>query len=279
MNDSVIQFRGTVYESGYGLIAQKVMRDKDLSPVAKSIYAYICSFAGVGKDGKRSAFPGVKLMRNELGIKTDDTYYKHRKQLIEKGYITIEKNRNEGKFQNNIYYVESVPVEVEKADEVSLEEGSSPHPNNWGTESPYPNLSSTVKSSTIKKGTNSTRFTSTRFKEEEEKDIYIGKNNYLKHFQKNLQEKEMDQKIINNIINILIKEKITKVSYLDTEKQYEHMMEKMSNGIIYDQSKYFANGLIEIIKQKKASKSYQIAKKKKQEDRDTSMYYNWLETE
>ena len=48
--------RGTIYENGYGLIAQKVMRDKDLSPVAKSIYAYICSFAGADKDGERSTF-------------------------------------------------------------------------------------------------------------------------------------------------------------------------------------------------------------------------------
>src|SRR3954452_25037865 len=96
--DTVIQFRGTIYENGYGLIAQKVMRDKDLSPVAKSIYAYICSFAAVGKDGERTAFPGVKLMMYELGIKSEDTYYKHRKQLLEKVYISIEKQRQEGKF-------------------------------------------------------------------------------------------------------------------------------------------------------------------------------------
>src|SRR4051794_40896002 len=101
--DTVIQFRGTIYEKGYGLIAQKVMRDRDLSPTAKSIYAYICSFANVGEGGERSAFPGVELMMVELGIKTDDTYYKHRKQLLAKGYLTIEKNRKVGKFDNNVY--------------------------------------------------------------------------------------------------------------------------------------------------------------------------------
>jgi hypothetical protein len=161
--DTVIQFRGTIYENGYGLIAQKVMRDKDLSPIAKSIYAYICSFAGVGKDGERSAFPGVQLMMDELGIKTEDTYYKHRKQLLEKGYITIEKNRKEGKFDKNIYYVEAVPVPLEIEENVDTK-GNEPHPKKSGT-APYPKKSSTVKS-----GTNSNSFNSNSFKKEEEEE-------------------------------------------------------------------------------------------------------------
>ena len=45
--NSVIQFEGTIYENGYGLLAQKVMRDKDLPKQSKLIYAYMCSFAGV----------------------------------------------------------------------------------------------------------------------------------------------------------------------------------------------------------------------------------------
>jgi len=161
--DTVIQFRGTIYENGYGLIAQKVMRDKDLSPVAKSIYAYICSFAGVGKDGERSAFPGVQLMMNELGIKTEDTYYKHRKQLLEKGYITIEKQRQEGRFDKNIYYIEAVPVPLEIEKNIDTK-GNEPHPKKSGT-APYPKKSSTAKS-----GTNSNSFNSNSFYKEEEEN-------------------------------------------------------------------------------------------------------------
>lgn len=279
MNDSVIQFRGTVYENGYGLIAQKVMRDKDLTPVAKSIYAYICSFAGVDKEGNRSAFPGVTLMMRELGIKTDDTYYKHRKILIDKGYITIEKNRNVGKFQNNIYYVESVPVEVEEIDETkenNVPSGNSPYPKKQGKDSPYPKKSSTVKSSTTKKGTNSTRFNSTRFKEEE--DTYTGNNESFKQLQKTLKEKNIDQKTINKIINIFLSKNNHQLSLLDIENQHAHIMEKINNGIpIYDYAIYFSNGLIEKTKQKKASMSYKVAKINEQQNRDTSVYYNWVE--
>ncbi|KRE45506.1 helix-turn-helix domain-containing protein [Paenibacillus sp. Soil522] len=148
MHDTVIQFRGTIYEEGYGLLAQRVMRDKNINPTAKAIYAYLCSFAGSGKDGKRTAFPGVSLMREELAIKSEDTFYKYRKELVEAGYISIEKTRAEGnKFDNNIYYIEAVP-ERKIVD-------SEPYPKFSGTEKPYPKFSSTEIPSTEKQGTNS----------------------------------------------------------------------------------------------------------------------------
>ena len=131
----VVQFRGTIYENGYGQIAQKVMRDRSLSGTAKLIYSYIVSFAG--QDG--SAFPSIDLMMNDLGIKAEDTFYKHRKQLIDAGYITIEKQqRIKGKYFNNVYIIEVVPEKKAKK----------------GEDSPYPKFSSTVESSTIKSGIN-----------------------------------------------------------------------------------------------------------------------------
>lgn len=167
--DLVIQFEGTIYEQGYGLIAQKVMRDKDLHPMSKSIYAYLCSFAGVGKDGERSAFPGVSLMMHELGIKTDDTFYKYRKQLVQKGYIKIEKRRQTGaKFDSNIYKIVAVPVETPK---------EIPNPKISGMVEPYPKLSSTVEPSTVKSGTiiNSSIINSSIInkREEEEEDKVV----------------------------------------------------------------------------------------------------------
>lgn len=108
--EKVVQFRGTVYEDGSGMVAQKVMRDKTISMTAKAIYAYLCTFAWGGVDNERKAFPSISTQCKELGIKSDKTYYKHRKQLEEAGYITIEKTgRNElGEFKNNIYYIEAV---------------------------------------------------------------------------------------------------------------------------------------------------------------------------
>lgn len=107
MADIVVQFKGTVYENGYGQIAQRVMRDKSLHAVAKAIYAYLVSFAG--QSGV--AFPGVELMMEELGIKSKDTYYKYRHQLEDAGYITIEEKqpREKGQFGNNVYNIETVP--------------------------------------------------------------------------------------------------------------------------------------------------------------------------
>lgn len=105
MADIVIQFRGTIYENGYGQIAQKVMRDKSLHAMSKAIYAYLVSFAGQ----TRTAFPSVELMLDELGM-SEDTFYKYRKQLINKGYIAIEQQqRISGKFYNNVYVIEVVP--------------------------------------------------------------------------------------------------------------------------------------------------------------------------
>lgn len=134
--DSVIQFRGTIYENGYGLIASKVMRDKSIPKQSRLIYAYMCSFAGMDKEGNRVAFPSVSLQCEELGM-TEDTYFKWRKVLVERGLITIEKRKEKGKFERNLYFIEAVPVPKETSSE------------------PYPKNSGTENSGTEKQGTNS----------------------------------------------------------------------------------------------------------------------------
>lgn len=85
--DPVVQLRGTIYEDGYGLISQRVMRDKRISARAKAIYAYICSFASVGETSEESSFPDVSIMMGELGIKSEDDFYKYRAELVNAGYI------------------------------------------------------------------------------------------------------------------------------------------------------------------------------------------------
>lgn len=175
--DSVIQFEGTIYEDGYGLLAQKVMRDKNLPRQSKLIYAYMCAFAGVNKDGERTAFPSVELQCNELDM-TENTYYKWRKPLIDYGYIKINKQRDENsKFERNIYSIVAVPKErvIEINDNSNLEkEEEKPYPKNYGMdEKPYPknygavekalnqpfdpyrNSSCTVKPCMVNEGTNS----------------------------------------------------------------------------------------------------------------------------
>lgn len=98
-----------LYKDGYGIIAKKAMRDKNLSIEAKAIYSYICSFAGAGA----TSFPGVALMLKELGI-SEKRFYNHRKQLIDTGYLTIVKQRKNNRADKNLYTIESEPSKVEK---------------------------------------------------------------------------------------------------------------------------------------------------------------------
>jgi DnaD/phage-associated family protein len=103
--NKLIQFKGTIYENGYGLIAKKVMKDPNLSLSAKAIYAYLCSYAG----NESIAFPSVKLINHELGI-SKDTFYKYMKELNDKAYIVVSQKRAEkGKFSHNVYSIETVP--------------------------------------------------------------------------------------------------------------------------------------------------------------------------
>lgn len=94
-------FQSGIYEQGYGMIAKSVMKDTQLSIEAKAIYAYLCSFAGAGQ----TAFPSVELITSELNI-SRERFYKHRKQLIEKGYIYVVQTKNEkGHQQKNVYQI------------------------------------------------------------------------------------------------------------------------------------------------------------------------------
>ena len=89
-----------VLSKGYGIIPKLVMKDADLTIEAKSIYAYLCSYAGGGD----TAFPSVELICTDLGI-SENRYLKHRKLLVDKGYITIKRERKEKGWSNNIYTI------------------------------------------------------------------------------------------------------------------------------------------------------------------------------
>lgn len=105
----LIQFEG-VDCKGYGIIAKAVMTDTDLNITAKAIYAYFCSFTGKGT----IAFPKREKILYDLQI-NKMTYYKHLNQLIEEGYIKIEKQKQYP--FNNRYIIVSCPKKLEKMNE------------------------------------------------------------------------------------------------------------------------------------------------------------------
>lgn len=83
---------------GYGIIPKKVMRDQSLSPESKAIYAYLSSFCGNGN----TAFPSIGLMCHDLDM-GENRFLKHRKTLVDRGYIQIKKKKSSKGYMNNIY--------------------------------------------------------------------------------------------------------------------------------------------------------------------------------
>ena len=105
-----------ILSEGYGIIPKKIMKDTDLSIEAKSIYAFLCSYAGKGN----TAFPSIETQCYFLNI-SEKRYLKHRKILIEKNYITIETTREIIEYEDgtcaevrgkNIYTIVSIPDET-----------------------------------------------------------------------------------------------------------------------------------------------------------------------
>ena len=98
-----------ILSKGYGIIPKLVAQDTKLTAEAKAIYSYLCSYAGAGQ----TAFPSVSLMVHHLDI-SENRFYKHRKYLIDRGYVSIERVRTDNGVSKNIYTLnQSVPLQNE----------------------------------------------------------------------------------------------------------------------------------------------------------------------
>ena len=113
-----------IMEQGYGISPKLVMRDKNLSIEAKAIYAYMSSFAGNGE----SAFPKIETACKDLQI-SKKRFLNHRKYLIDNGYLTIEKNRKKGKFDNNVYIINQTVVSKRRHGESSTRQNDTTNNN------------------------------------------------------------------------------------------------------------------------------------------------------
>ncbi|QAT40862.1 helix-turn-helix domain-containing protein [Clostridium sp. JN-9] len=144
MSDQLNFGKRSVYKEGYGIVAKLVMRDKDLSPEAKAIYAYICSFAGSGT----TAFPSAELMMHELKM-GDKRFYKFRKELTDKGYISILKQRNGNRREKNIYQIVAEPIEHSRFESVQNESFQNESFQNEGSNSNSITINSSINNNTI----------------------------------------------------------------------------------------------------------------------------------
>ena len=103
--DRIEQYPSSVLEKGYGVVGKYVMQDRRLNPIAKALYAYICTFGNI-------AFPGLDKICYDLQI-NKNTYSKYMRQLVDLGYITVRQKRGAGNsFQRNVYVINLDPAKV-----------------------------------------------------------------------------------------------------------------------------------------------------------------------
>lgn len=286
MMDAVVQLEGTIYGNGYGFIARLVMRDPTLKHQSKSIYAYICSFASSKNSAERSAFPKVSLQVAELGM-SEETYYKYRKPLVDKGYLKIEKFRTEdGKFERNLYTIVAVGA-FEPYPKISGMDKKPPYP-----ESPCMAQPSTANPSTANSGTKSKSIKSKSIKtnnikndDDEEAPFEINKSAFrelINNFEEQFPGK-FDDPFWDRIYQQMIIQKVSIITFIEGFNQMKYMQVREAQGeIIGDYAAYFVGGIVRkrtsevsALRQRKLAK----AEKRKQEpdEQPPVPFYDWRE--
>ncbi len=128
-----IKYEGkSILCKGYGIIPKLIMQ-ANISIEAKAIYAYMCSFAGNGE----TAFPSIEKIIKDLNI-SESRFYRHRRQLIDYGFIKVQQNKIKGKVVNNTYII------LQVINENKSKNYKEPYLQNKGTDrKPYPQIACT----------------------------------------------------------------------------------------------------------------------------------------
>ncbi|GEM_PF-6336325 len=111
---------GGIFSAGYGILPKAVMLDTDLTPEAKAIYAYLCSYAGE----KGQCFPGHKRILAELRM-CSDAFYRHYHLLEEQGYLLVTRKAQPGHdrtakhgFLPNSYQLTDFPIKYKLSEKI-----------------------------------------------------------------------------------------------------------------------------------------------------------------
>ncbi len=86
----VDQYKGTIFETGWGMIPKQIMTDKEISKNGKLIYAYLASYAWAPSGGVKEAHPKQTTISLDLGM-SEDLVRRELKKLYELGYVKREK--------------------------------------------------------------------------------------------------------------------------------------------------------------------------------------------
>lgn len=95
-----------VLNNDCGIISQLVMRDSSLHIEAKNIYSYMCANADLDR---KISITVIEIIA-DLQM-SSCCFFKYRKELVDKGYLTIEKTRNANRAGANIYFVNDLKEE------------------------------------------------------------------------------------------------------------------------------------------------------------------------
>ena len=99
-----------IFAMGYGTIPRMVMIDRELTVEAKAIYGYFAACIGAGD----TLFPTVEDICKDLNLGME-RFQKHKKLLLAKGYLTIQKDpAANGRFGRNVYGVQRLAFSVDK---------------------------------------------------------------------------------------------------------------------------------------------------------------------
>lgn len=131
---------------GFGMISKLLMQDRRLTPEAKCVYSYFCSYAGSGSQ----AFPSISLILYHLGM-SKDRYYRHLALLKEFGYIKTTQVKIDGKYSRTIYtlVMNPVPLPQKQAKNILTIISDSPCPCFEDTEIAYTENKDTNSNSTL----------------------------------------------------------------------------------------------------------------------------------
>ena len=206
------QFKDTVYEKGYGNVAKLVMVDKTITIGAKALYSYLCSYAF----SKDEAYPTVERIMQELNI-SENSFRRYRKELEDKGYITVEFKNIKGTNRNVYKINNSVEQKKEPQNLTPSKFGTLPKstPSKFGTQiikdsKEYNNKN--IINNKEKKGKTERRFTSI-YQSEEFKETF---NEFI----------DMRKSIKKPATNKAIEMIIIKLEKVNNEEQAIKMLER-----------------------------------------------------
>lgn len=94
-----------ILAKGYGKVPKVLMQDERLSGTAKLIYSYLSTYAKWSDEFEEEsikAFPNVETICKDLQIHRK-TFDKHKKSLVDTGYITIQKRKQNSNYVHNVY--------------------------------------------------------------------------------------------------------------------------------------------------------------------------------